>query len=100
MRIIHISDFHFDFHKLEDFKNYVITPLITDIIKANKEKKIDLIAFSEDLVEKGGLSFNNDIEGTRKKTLYSTEQRVLSIGIPLYFTNGNPAFLTIYRVIL
>ncbi|WP_282156340.1 metallophosphoesterase [Cytobacillus gottheilii] len=62
MRILHLSDFHIDFNNLEDLKNYVINPLKRDLQKSNNEKKIDMVAFSGDLVDKGGLSFNHDIE--------------------------------------
>lgn len=62
MRLIHISDFHIDANNLEDLRNYVIKPLIKDLIKANEEKTIDMIAFSGDLVDKAGLSFEKDIE--------------------------------------
>lgn len=62
MRIVHISDFHIESRGLEDLKNYVIKPLIKDLAKYNSEKKIDMIAFSGDLVDKGGMSFNDDIE--------------------------------------
>lgn len=62
MRIIHISDFHISADKLEDLHNYVVEPLIKDLIDFNNEKEIDLIAFSGDLIDKGGISFGNDIE--------------------------------------
>lgn len=62
MRIVHLSDFHLDATRLEDFKNYVITPLIQDLKKFNNSTNIDLVIFSGDLIDKGGLSFDNDID--------------------------------------
>lgn len=61
MRIIHLSDFHIDSNNMEDLKNYVINPLIKDLVSINNETKIDMFAFSGDLVDKGGASFGNDI---------------------------------------
>lgn len=62
MRIVHFSDLHIDARNLEDLSNYVIKPLIRDLEKFNREKKIDMVAFTGDLVDKGGHSFDNDIE--------------------------------------
>lgn len=93
MRIIHISDFHLDFNKLEDFKNHVVTTLIADLVKANQYKKIDLIAFSGDLVDKGGKSFHGDIE----LAFYCFQEEVIepimnAINLPIhrfFFVPGN-----------
>jgi predicted MPP superfamily phosphohydrolase len=62
VRIIHISDFHIEANKLEDLRNFVVKPLIRDLCKANEEKRIDMIAFTGDMVDKAGTSFNEDIE--------------------------------------
>ncbi|MFK3939776.1 metallophosphoesterase [Alkalihalobacillus sp. NPDC078783] len=62
MRILHISDFHIDSDSQEDLKNSIIIPLINDITEMNNITPFDLVAFSGDLVDKGGKSFDGDIE--------------------------------------
>ncbi|NOU82177.1 hypothetical protein GC101_25255 [Paenibacillus sp. LMG 31459] len=61
-RIVHLSDFHLSKNDLTDFRLYCLNPLIADLKRFNSELKIDLIIFSGDLVDKGGLSFDKDIE--------------------------------------
>lgn len=56
MRIIHLSDIHFD-DTQKEFQNYYTKALIKDLIKLNKEKKIDLITIAGDLIDKGGQSY-------------------------------------------
>jgi len=93
MRILHISDFHIDYNNLEDLRNYVITPLVDDLIKQNNEKRIDMVAFSGDLVDKGGASFEKDIE----LAFYTFQEEVIeplakAIELPLdrfFFVPGN-----------
>ncbi|MFA1714149.1 metallophosphoesterase [Peribacillus frigoritolerans] len=93
MRIIHISDFHIDSNNLEDLRNYVIKPLVEDLIMANNDKRIEMIAFSGDLVDKGGLSFDKDIE----LAFYTFQEEVIeplinAINLPLhrfFFVPGN-----------
>lgn len=61
IRIVHLSDFHFS-NNNKDFELYCLKPLVNDLIKINEVKEIDLIIFSGDLIDKGGLSFDKDIE--------------------------------------
>lgn len=58
-RIVHLSDFHFSFGDLKDFKIFIINKLIEDLKKANIEKEIDCIAITGDLIDKGGKSFGS-----------------------------------------
>lgn len=62
IRIVHLSDFHLDASSLIDVKTFMMNTLIKDLKKYNEIKSIDLIIFTGDLVDKGGFSFNNDIE--------------------------------------
>jgi predicted MPP superfamily phosphohydrolase len=62
IRIVHLSDIHLDANTLKDAKQFIFKALNEDIKKFNNEKKIDLIIFSGDLIDKGGQSFNNDID--------------------------------------
>ncbi len=60
MRILHLSDIHIDKETIEDTK-IIIDELLNILKKSNSEKKIDIIIISGDLINKGGLSFNNSI---------------------------------------
>jgi len=57
LRVVHLSDFHFSETSKRDFELYCIRPLIQDLKKINIQKKIDMIIFSGDLIDKGGMSF-------------------------------------------
>ncbi|OMD81174.1 MULTISPECIES: metallophosphoesterase [Paenibacillus] len=60
LRVVHLSDFHFSKDSKRDFELYCIKPLIEDLARINQDKKIDLIIFSGDLIDKGGLSFGQE----------------------------------------
>ncbi|WP_165279851.1 metallophosphoesterase [Paenibacillus protaetiae] len=62
LRIAHLSDFHLAANHISDFQEFTLKALIKDLLEFHKEKKIDLILFSGDLIDKGGMSFNKDIE--------------------------------------
>lgn len=62
MRIVHLSDFHFSNNTKTDFIEHCCKPLISDLKAFHENKAIDLIVFSGDLIDKGGLSFNKNIE--------------------------------------
>ena len=59
IRIVHLSDIHFSCKKLDNFKRYMLSGLINDLKKYNDEKKIDIIVFSGDLIDKGGSGFSS-----------------------------------------
>ncbi|RPE06769.1 metallophosphoesterase [Paenibacillus polymyxa] len=62
LRIVHLSDFHYSDSTKRDFELYCLKPLVEDLKVINSKRKIDLIIFSGDLVDKGGGSFNGDLE--------------------------------------
>jgi len=62
IRIAHLSDFHLDNNQLFDMDKFVMEALKRDLKIFNDQKKIDLIVFSGDLIDKGGESFDNSIE--------------------------------------
>ena len=63
IRIVHFSDIHLSYEHLEDFQNFIMKAIIKDLKKHIKGgKAIDIIAFSGDLIDRGGMSFGNDLE--------------------------------------
>jgi predicted MPP superfamily phosphohydrolase len=54
LRIVHLSDTHFDPKKISSFQNNIVEPLIRDLKMHHQETPIDLICFTGDLVDKGG----------------------------------------------
>jgi predicted MPP superfamily phosphohydrolase len=62
IRVVHLSDFHLNMDQIDDFNDFVMKALISDLKTFNEEKKIDIIVFSGDLIDQGGKSFDNDIE--------------------------------------
>lgn len=73
MRIVHLSDIHLSEPNLKDFQLFYLPTLISKLSELNSEKKIDLVAITGDLVDKGGCSLNKpyDIfEKTFLKKLY------------------------------
>lgn len=55
MRAIHLSDVHYH-PSQKAFSKKILNPLIVDLKRMNSEKKIDLIFFTGDLIDKGGVS--------------------------------------------
>lgn len=60
MRIVQLSDIHLSKLNLEDFRNYYLDALLCDLKTFNNEKKIDVILFTGDLVDKGGDSIGTE----------------------------------------
>jgi DNA repair exonuclease SbcCD nuclease subunit len=56
MRIIHLSDIHLSSNNIEDLRLHYLNSLTSDLKNINKEKEIDLIIISGDLLDKGGFS--------------------------------------------
>lgn len=54
MRIIHLSDIHFNMKEIKEIENFIINPLIADLKEKNEEKSIDAIFITGDLLLKGG----------------------------------------------
>lgn len=59
MRLIHLSDFHLTKEHEGDFEEYIIKPLLEDLIALNTQKTIDLIIFTGDLIDKGGKGYES-----------------------------------------
>jgi predicted MPP superfamily phosphohydrolase len=61
MRIIHLSDFHINNMGIKDISDFITKALIEDLEHYNNDRKIDLILFSGDMIDKGGVSFGDNI---------------------------------------
>jgi len=59
IRILHLSDLHFSKSSLKDIKMFIYNALIKDLQSFHKEKLIDIIAITGDLIDMGGISFNS-----------------------------------------
>jgi len=70
MRIVHLSDIHLSKSNFDEFKNTYCEALIRDLISFDKEKKIDIIVITGDLVDRGGHSLYS-IDGFEDKSIYS-----------------------------
>lgn len=62
LRIVHLSDIHFNGNAKTDFDEFIVKALIKDLKRFNEEKKIDLVFITGDLIDKGGDGFDKDIE--------------------------------------
>jgi predicted phosphodiesterase len=59
MRILHISDFHLDSKDKDDNVNHIVKPLIKRLQRIIKDKSINLIFFTGDLVNMGGKNYSD-----------------------------------------
>ncbi|QHI38651.1 3',5'-cyclic adenosine monophosphate phosphodiesterase CpdA [Kordia antarctica] len=60
MRIVHLSDIHYSRDRLDEFKDYYFKALLEDLMSIHKERSIDLILITGDLIDKGGVSFEEE----------------------------------------
>jgi len=61
IRIVHLSDIHLNKTHILDIEKFIIPALTKDLLTYNKELPIDLIFVSGDLIDKGGESFEKNI---------------------------------------
>lgn len=67
MRILHFSDFHLNGESKNIEKAQAILGYMMDALKSiKKEQKIDLVLFSGDMLDKGGIGFNSLNAGFEK----------------------------------
>lgn len=57
MRILHISDFHLDKSTSIDSQRQILDPLLKTILKIHEQQPIDLVFFTGDAVNMGGVSY-------------------------------------------
>lgn len=59
MRIAYLSDIHLSTQNIEQLENYYLKALIDDLLLFQKEKVINIVLISGDLLDKGGESFKD-----------------------------------------
>lgn len=90
MRIIHLSDIHFDIKKIEQIEDFVVKPLITDLEEKNKEKLIDAIFITGDLLFKGGEGkIDEGFENFNNKFIKAFEKELGIAKDKIFFCPGN-----------
>lgn len=69
IRILHLTDFHLNKRTLKDWNDYYKKSFFEKLDELQKEKTIDLVAFTGDLIDKGGIDFKDigDIDSPSKK---------------------------------
>ena len=61
IRILHFSDFHLNGEKKSDAK-HVLDYMLKCIEGINREKQIDLVIFTGDMLEQGGVGYGNNLK--------------------------------------
>lgn len=62
IRILHLTDFHLNTTTLSDWNDFYKEAFLKKIEELKGEKKIDLVLFTGDLIDKGGFSFKEEGE--------------------------------------
>lgn len=73
IRILHLSDFHLNGEKIKDAQ-HVLDNMIKSLQDINSEQQIDLVIFSGDMLEQGGVGYNHDL----KQGFVDFQTRVIS----------------------
>lgn len=60
IRILHFSDFHLNGEKIEDAQ-HVLNNMLKSLHKINTERQIDLVIFTGDMLEQGGVGYGNNL---------------------------------------
>lgn len=60
MRVVHLSDLHLSKDNLSSLKQFYLKALIKDLNSWQKQKPVDLVVLTGDLIDKGGSSFKNN----------------------------------------
>ena len=63
IRILHLTDFHLNKRTLNDWNDFLSEAFFTKIDELQAVKKIDIVAFTGDLLDKGGISFGTATDG-------------------------------------
>lgn len=82
MRIIHFSDFHLQGGKIIKLHKINAGKLVNALKKINQQKKIDLVAFGGDLIDRGGESFNSIAEGFDTFEEIVLKPIMMELGLP------------------
>lgn len=91
MRIVHLSDFHLD--KVNQKRSEDLVYFLCQSLKiVDKERKVDLVLFTGDAVNKGGKSFNSVLTGLQEFEKIFIEPVLNTLNLPkerFVFTIGN-----------
>ncbi|WP_312082891.1 metallophosphoesterase [Epilithonimonas hominis] len=60
IRILHLTDFHLNKRTLKDWNDFYKKAFFEKLDDLQKEKTIDLVAFTGDLIDKGGIDFKTE----------------------------------------
>lgn len=91
MRIVHLSDFHLDKNNQKRSEDLVYF-LCQSLKIVDKERKVDLVIFTGDAINKGGKSFNSVLTGLHEFEKVFIEPILKTLNLPkerFVFTIGN-----------
>lgn len=63
IRILHLTDFHLNKKTLKDWDDFLKDPFLSKLIEIKKDKSIDLVLFTGDLIDKAGNDFGSVGDG-------------------------------------
>lgn len=63
LRILHLTDFHLNKKTLKDWRDFYKDAFLKKLELLEEDRKIDIIAFTGDLLDKGGKDFGNAKDG-------------------------------------
>lgn len=63
IRILHLTDFHLNIKTLKDWNDFLKEPFFKSLDSLQNERKIDLVLFTGDMIDKAGLDFGSASEG-------------------------------------
>lgn len=92
IRILHFSDFHLNGEKIKDAK-HVLDYMLRCLEGINREKQIDLVIFTGDMLEQGGVGYDNNLKQGFEAFLSEVISPILkALNLPkdrFIFTPGN-----------
>ncbi|MGC1631681.1 MAG: metallophosphoesterase, partial [Gelidibacter sp.] len=66
IRILHLTDFHLNTKTLKDWNDFYKEAFFTKLNELQKERNIDLVVFTGDLIDKAGKDFGSATNGFYK----------------------------------
>lgn len=70
MRILHFSDIHLNDYNYNELKDFYLDALINKLLALSNDKKIDVVAITGDLIDKGGFSLKEILRKDGLKSPY------------------------------
>ena len=80
IRILHLTDFHLNIKTLQDWNDFYKNAFFQKLDQLHTEKPIDLIVFTGDLIDKGGISFKekNDTVSPETKGFQIFKENIIT----------------------